>query len=335
MTAPALLAETFRGPFLENAHYGHAVISDGLGVVEAWGEAEAVVLPRSSSKMIQALPLVASGAADHFGLTEKQLALACASHEGAPEHVSAVSDWLHDLDLGEADLRCGPQPSRDSTLKLQMIRDSEAPCRLHNNCSGKHAGFLTYGKFIKAGSDYVDPDNPVQRACREMFETVTGQDSPGFGIDGCSAPNFATTVAAMAKAMAWYATAHTREDTLSVAGARLVGAMYKHPGMVAGRGRACTLLMQAANQPVAIKTGADGYFVAILPQQGLGVALKIADGTTRASESAIAAILVKLGVVDAEHPDVTRFLCPELRNWDGMAVGQVRPAPGLMVRDRS
>ncbi|WP_425097751.1 asparaginase [Tropicibacter sp. S64] len=330
MTAPALLAQTFRGPFLENAHLGHAVISDTLGVVEAWGEAEAVVLPRSSSKMIQALPLVASGAADRFGLTEKQLALACASHEGAPEHVSAVADWLSTLDLGEPDLICGPQPSRDTDLKLQMIRDHEVPCRLHNNCSGKHTGFLTLGKFLGAGPDYVDPAHPVQKSCLDLFETVTGLESPGYGVDGCSAPNYATTVAAMARAMAWYATAHTRDDSLSKAGARLVQAMYAWPEMVAGRGRACTLLMRAANQPVAVKTGADGYFVAILPQQGLGVALKIADGTTRAAECAMAAILVKLGVVDAGHPDVRRFLNPDILNWDGLVVGKVQPAASLL-----
>ncbi|WP_136443343.1 asparaginase [Pacificoceanicola onchidii] len=326
MTAPALLAETYRGPFLENAHFGHAVISDALGVVEAWGEGETIVLPRSSSKMIQALPLVASGAADHFHLTEAQLALACASHEGAPLHVEAVSKWLNDLGYNEPDLICGPQTSRDKELKLQMIRDGEKPCRIHNNCSGKHAGFLTLTKYLQAGADYVDPAHPVQKTCRDVFETITDRDSPGFGVDGCSAPNFATSVAAMAKGMAWFAGAHKREDALSVAGARLVQAMYAHPMMVAGHGRACTLLMRAANQPVAIKTGADGYFIAILPEQELGVALKVADGTTRAAESAIAAILVKLGVVDANHPDVQRFLCPDIRNWDGLVTGQVRPA---------
>ena len=330
MTTPARLVETYRGPFLENTHLGHVVISDSKGIVEEWGDPDAVVLPRSSSKMIQALPLVTSGAADARRLSERQLALACASHQGAPMHVAAVSDWLADLGLSEADLRCGPQPSRDKDLKLQMIRDGEKPCQLHNNCSGKHAGFLTLGQHIGAGPDYIDPDHPVQKACLEAFETVTDQDSPGFGIDGCSAPNHATTMQAMARAMAWFATAHERSDTLSRAGARLAAAMYAHPDMVAGEGRACTLLMRAAKERIAIKTGADGYFVAILPERGLGVALKIADGTTRASESAMSAVLVRLGVADASHPDVARFLNPEITNWRGTVTGAVRPLPDLL-----
>lgn len=330
MTAPELLVETFRGPFLENAHLGHAVISDSKGIVRAWGDPKAVVLPRSSSKMIQALPLVASGAAERFRLTERQLALACASHQGARDHVSAVSKWLSDLGLSESDLRCGPQPTRDKKLKLQMIRDGEAPCQLHNNCSGKHAGFLTLGKHLGAGPEYVDPDHPVQTAGLDAFETVTDLKSPGFGIDGCSAPNYATTVEAMSRAMAWFATAHTRDDGLSRAGARLAAAMYSYPEMVAGEGRACTVLMRAANQPLALKTGADGYFTAILPEMGLGIALKIADGTTVASESAVAAILVKLGVLSADDPDVQSFLCPEIRNRRGILAGHVRPSNDLL-----
>lgn len=331
MTAPAKLAESFRGAFLENTHLGHAVISDAKGIVHSWGDPKAVVLPRSSSKMIQALPLLTSGAASKHGLTERQLALACASHQGAPLHVEAVSAWLADLGLGEPDLRCGAQATRDKELKLQMIRDGEAPCQLHNNCSGKHAGFLTLGQHLGAGPEYIDPDHPVQQACLDAFETVTDMASPGFGIDGCSAPNYATTIEAMARAMAWFATAHQRSDTLSKAGADLAAAMYRYPEMVAGETRACTLLMRAANQPVALKTGADGYFIAILPQQGLGVALKICDGTTRASESAIAAILVRLGAVDAKHPDVQSFLNPEIRNWRGVLTGNLAPSGALLA----
>ncbi|MCR8548296.1 asparaginase [Salipiger sp. P9] len=319
------MVEIHRGPLAESFHSGHAVICDSAGqIVRAWGDPEALILPRSSAKMIQALPLVASGAADTHGLTVPQLALACASHQGAPVHVAAVTAWLADLGLGDDDLRCGPEPSRDKQLRFAMIRDGQSPCQVHNNCSGKHAGFLTLARHLGAGPEYVEPDHPVQTAVKEAFETVTGQDSPGFGIDGCSAPNFATTMHGMARAMAWYAGAGQRDDTLSRAAARLVEAMIAHPLLVAGEGRACTLLMRAAKEPVAIKTGAEGYFIAILPQRGLGVALKIADGATRASEAAFAAILVQLGVLDAGHPDVKRFLNPEIRNKRGIVTGEIR-----------
>lgn len=329
MTAVPMV-EIHRGPVVESWHAGHAVICDGSGqIVDAWGDPEAVVLPRSSSKMIQALPLVASGAARAAGLGADRLALACASHEGAPLHARLVEAWLAERGLSETDLICGPQPSRDKDLRFSMIREGRAPGRVLNTCSGKHTGFLTLAQHLKAGPDYVDPAHPVQVACREAFEEVTGESSPGFGIDGCSAPNFATTMGGMARAMAFYASAGARGDAQSRAAAELVAAMIAHPVLVAGEGRACTLLMRAAKEPVAIKTGAEGYFVAILPERGMGVAVKIADGATRAAECVIAALLVRLGVLEAGHPDVARFLNPPVRNWDGLVTGEIRPVAGL------
>ena len=331
-TSPDTLVEIVRGPFAESVHAGHAVVCDGTGaIVQAWGDPAAVVLPRSSAKMIQALPLVTSGAAAAAGLDDRRLALACGSHQGAPMHVEAVAGWLAELGLDDNALRCGPQPSRDTALKLRMIRAGDAPCQVHNNCSGKHAGFLTLSRHLGAGPDYVDPDHPVQRACREAFETVTGETSPGFGIDGCSAPNFACTITGMGRAMGWFATAHGRGDAQSRAAAQLVGAMIAHPEMVAGEGRACTRLMRAAAEPVALKTGAEGYFVAILQGRGLGVAVKIADGATRAAECAVTAILVRLGALEADHPEVRAFLAPEIRNWRGVATGAIRPAASLSI----
>jgi L-asparaginase II len=329
MTAEPMV-EIHRGPVVESRHTGHAVICDGTGqIVAAWGDPKAVVLPRSSSKMVQALPLVSSGAARALGLEDRRLALACASHQGAPLHVHAVQNWLTEIGCHEQDLICGPQPSRDKDLRLSMIRDGQTPGRILNNCSGKHTGFLTLSRHLGGGADYVAPDHPVQQACHAAFEEVTGEASLGFGIDGCSAPNFATTMLGMARAMAFFATAAQRGDVQSRAAASLVVAMIAHPVMVAGEGRACTLLMRAAKEPVALKTGAEGYFVAILPQRGMGIALKIADGATRASECAIAALLVRLGALDPGHPDVTQFLNPTIRNWDGVVTGEIRPVAGL------
>lgn len=330
-TMPAPLAEIWRGPFAESLHMGHVVICGPDGdITESWGDPQAVVLPRSSSKMIQALPLVASGAADAHGLTERQLALACASHQGATIHVEAVQAWLRDLGLSDADLRCGPEMTRDRDLAREMIKHDESPCQWHNNCSGKHSGFLTLNRHLGGGPEYVQTDHPVQQACLDAFETVTAESSPGYGIDGCSAPNYATTMHGMARAMAFYATAHHRSDSLSQAAARLTAAMYAHPEMVAGEGRACTLLMRAATEPLALKTGAEGYFIAILPQRGMGLALKVQDGATRASECALAALLVRLGVVDAQDPSVVQFLNPEIVNRRGIVTGQIRPAADLM-----
>lgn len=187
------IAEAWRGGILESTHTGHAVICDETGqIVQSWGNPLAVIFPRSSCKMLQALPLIESGAADAAGLTPRQLALSCASHEGAALHTHAVSDWLADLGLSEGDLRCGSHEPYDRTERNRLILSHEKPCQLHNNCSGKHAGFVTLNRHLKAGSEYVEVDHPVQRAVKDAFEDTTGETSPGYGIDGCSAPNYAT-----------------------------------------------------------------------------------------------------------------------------------------------
>ncbi|WP_371055624.1 asparaginase [Rhodosalinus sp. K401] len=329
MPDATLMTEVHRGPFLESRHAGHAVIANLSGVLEAWGDPDAVILPRSSVKMIQALPLVASGAAREAGLGSEQLALACASHNGAAIHTGRVAAWLDSLGMGEAELRCGPQMPDDREAKFALIRAHEQPSQIHNNCSGKHAGMLTLARHLGAGPDYVAPDHPVQRACRSAFEEVTGEPSPGYGIDGCSVPNFATRLSALARAMAWFATAEQRADSASRAAAELVAAMMAHPDLVAGEGRACTELMRAAGGRAAIKTGAEGVFTAILPEMGLGIALKIADGATRASECAMAALLVRLGVLEAGDPAVRRRMDAPIRNRRGIETGSIRPADAL------
>lgn len=332
MTSATPLAEIWRGEFLESVHLGHAVVCDGSGeIVQAWGNVDEIVLPRSSSKMIQGLPLITSGAADAAGLTTQQLALACASHQGAAIHTDPVSRWLEDLGLSEENMRCGPQMPNDEPAKTDLIKTDASPCQIHNNCSGKHAGFLTLTKHLKAGPEYVDPTHPVQKACLDAFEEVTQLTSPGFGIDGCSAPNFASTLHGVARAMGFFASAHTRSDTVSSAAARLTEAMALHPELVAGETRACTELMRAMGGKVAIKTGAEAFYVAILPEQQLGIALKVADGTTRGAECAIAALLVRLGVLDANHPATLKRMNAPITNWRGTLTGYIRPAVSLLV----
>ena len=268
-------------------HLGHAVICNGAGeIVQAWGNADEIVLPRSSSKMLQGIPLITSGAADAAGLSTEQLALACASHQGAAIHTDRVSAWLNDLGLCDDDMRCGPQMPSDNPAKTELIKTDASPCQIHNNCSGKHAGFLTLTKHLKAGPEYIDPTHPVQKACLDAFEETTQLTSPGFGIDGCSAPNFASSLHGIARAMG-------------------------------GR--------------TAIKTGAEAFYVAILPEQQLGIALKVADGTTRGAECAIAAFLVRAGVLDRNHPATLKRMNAPITNWRGTLTGYIRPAAGLLA----
>lgn len=330
MVASINVAEVWRGPFLESLHRGRAVICDSSGdVVAAWGDAGATILPRSSCKMLQALPMVESGAASHFNLGPEQLALACASHQGAQIHTRSVVRWLGVIERQEGDLACGPEIPRDRADSDALVLEGEQEGRRHNNCSGKHTGFLTLERHIGGGLDYVDLDHPVQRAVKAAFEDMTGEDSPGYGIDGCSAPNFGTSLRGLATAMARMADPSNLGTVRAEAARALVAAMKAHPDLVAGEGRACTELMRAMPGPGVVKTGAEGVFAAILPDRGLGVAVKVDDGATRASECAMTALLVRLGAIAEDHPAAQARLRPVLRNRDGLDIGHISPASDI------
>jgi L-asparaginase II len=329
--AAAEMVQLWRGGMLESTHRGHAVICDAAGqIVESWGDPARVIFPRSSCKMLQALPLLESGAAAAVGLTDAHVALSCASHQGAALHVGMARDWLADLGLAEADLRCGSHEPYDRAERDRLILAHEGPCQLHNNCSGKHSGFLTTVKHLKAGPEYVELDHPLQRAVKAAFEEVTGEDSPGFGIDGCSAPNFATTVAGLARAMSAFAAAKEDGSVRDRAMHRLTRSMAAYPDLVAGEGRACTELMRSMDGRVAIKTGAEAVFVAIVPEKKLGIALKIEDGNSRASEAALVALLARIGVLDADHPMAQKRLPAPQMNCRGLRTGELRLAAGFL-----
>lgn len=325
------MVEVWRGALLESSHSGHAVVCDSAGrIVASWGDPAAAIYPRSSCKMIQALPLITSGAADRYGLTTEQLALACASHNGAAIHTDRVEKWLDQLGLAESDFRCGPQDPADTEAHEALIRAGRKPCQIHNNCSGKHSGFLTLNQYMGGGPEYTEVDHPVQQAALAAFEETTGEGSPGYGIDGCSAPNFATSVHGLARAMAWFASASARSDRASLAAARLTQAMMTHPELVAGEGRSCTRLMRELKGKAAVKTGAEGVFTAILPERQLGIALKISDGATRASECVLVALLIGLGMLDRDNPVARDYSDARITSRRGLDAGMIRPAAGLV-----
>ena len=331
MSDAVAMAEVWRGAFLESVHRGHAVICDSKGdILAAWGDADALILPRSSSKMIQALPLVESGAADSMGLQSRHLALACASHQAAAIHVEPVTKWLKALGLEDSDLRCGPQAPRDPDMLHRLIREGRQPQRVHNNCSGKHCGFLTLSRHLGSGPEYVERDHPVQIRVAEAFQHVTGMESPGHAVDGCSAPNHATRLRGLARAMAYFAAADPDSGNgRQRAAARLVRAMIRHPELVGGEGRACTALMRAAGGRAAVKIGAEGVYAAIIPEQKIGIALKIEDGAKRAAEVAMAALLKHVGILAPEHPVLDSWMRQRLTNFAGLETGWMHPAAGF------
>ena len=319
------MVELWRGGLLESLHHGHAVICDAKGqIVESWGNPAEIIFPRSSCKMVQALPLMESGAFDAAGLTKAHAALACASHQGSGLHTTLARTWLEGLGLSETDLRCGAQEPGDKVERNRLIRADESPCQYHNNCSGKHSAMLTMSRHLKAGPEYTEIDHPLQVQIKQAFEEVTEEVSPAWGIDGCSAPNFATSLHGLARAMGRFAGATGTGDARDRAMHRLTRAMATYPELVAGDTTCDTELMRAMDGRVTIKGGAEAVHVAIIPALQMGVALKIVDGGTRASDAMIAALLVRLGVLDADHKYTSKRLNSVQKNWRGIETGALK-----------
>lgn len=327
---PIPMVEVWRGDRIESLHRGDAVVVDARGgVVAAFGDPGRVIYPRSACKMVQALPLIESGAADASGLRSEELALACASHQGSARHARAVSQWLDRLGLMESDLRCGPQEPSDRQTRHKLLLAGESYSQLHNNCSGKHAGFLTLNRFLEGRSNYIEPDHPVQCLVRDAFESMTGEKISGVAIDGCSAPNFATSLIGLATAMARMADPSALTAARANAANRLLLAMASHPQLIGGTGRACTELGVALAGRAVVKTGAEGVFVAILRERGLGIALKIEDGGQRAAEAAIAGLLVRSRELPEAHPMVEKRLFAPIRNRRQIVTGRLHPHEAL------
>ncbi|MEM1298345.1 MAG: asparaginase [Pseudomonadota bacterium] len=331
--ANPVLAEIWRGPVLECVHRGTAVVCRPDGeVVAAWGDPARRVLPRSSCKMVQALPLVESGAADAAGLTDRHLALACASHQGAAVHTDLAGEWLAHLGLGEPDLRCGPQIPDDGEARHGLRARGEAPCQLHNNCSGKHSGMLTLNQHLGGEAEYLEVEHPVQRAVAQVTAETHREELGDHAIDGCSAPNFVVSLQGLATAMAGFARPEEAFTSARIDAAhRLRNAMIAHPVLVAGDKRACTKLMRATGAKAAVKTGAEGVFVGILPEAGLGIALKIDDGSTRGSHAAITALLARYEALDREDPVYLEYAYAPLLNRRDIDCGRIRAAPDLLA----
>jgi L-asparaginase II len=321
-----ILVEITRGKLIESVHRGAVAIADAEGTIRfARGDVLTPICPRSALKPLQALPLIETGAADAFALTDTEIALACSSHTGEAMHVAAVAAWLKRIDCGVDDLACGPQVPRDEPTWLEMAKRGERPSRLHNNCSGKHAGFLTLARHIKAGiAGYEHIEHPVQEAVEATLKRLTGMTELPWLVDGCAAVNFCLPLANFARALAKMA------GGLTPGAARIVAAMIAHPDAVAGTGQACTELMRACGGKAAVKLGAEGVYAAIIPELGLGVALKIDDGAGRAAETAIATLLTGLKVADGRAADYVRA---PILNTRGTKVGERRSTPALTQAD--
>ena len=331
MTNP-ILVEITRGPLVESIHRGAVAVSDAGGRLRlSVGDVERPIFPRSALKPIQAVPLIESGAADMFGLSDEELALACASHSGEPQHTERVAAWQSRIGCSVADLACGPHRPMHEPTAFQMIAKGQRWTSLHNNCSGKHTGFMTLSRGLGTPvAGYQQLEHPVQRRVEQTLKEMAELSGPlPHSVDGCTVPNFALPLAALARAVAAFADPSVLAPDRAKACARIISAMTAHPELIAGTGRPCTLLMRQA-PGIAVKTGAEGVYVAILPALGLGVALKIDDGTARASETTMAAVLIALGAVGDEGSAQGLAYAPVL-NTRGVRVGERRVPQGVLA----
>ncbi|MBL8287946.1 MAG: asparaginase [Rubrivivax sp.] len=344
MNANPVLAEVLRGGIAESFHRGAVAVVDAQGRVHtAIGDIERPIFPRSAVKVLQALPLVASGAAERFGLTDAELALACASHGGEPQHTETARAMLAKAGLGPEALECGTHWPYHEGSQRALAAAGQQPSALHNNCSGKHAGFVCLGCALAGRSGaadfvrgYVQPGHPVMREVTASLQDATGFDlaATARGTDGCSIPTLAVPLRHLAHAFAKVATGVGLDADRARAARRLREAVARAPAMVGGSGRFDSRVAERLGERVFCKVGAEGVYCAALPQQGLGVALKMDDGNTaRAAEVVMAALIERLvpPAGDDEAAFVGALADVTLRNWNGIEVGRLR-AGGALAR---
>jgi L-asparaginase II len=342
MNANPVLVEALRGGVVESMHRGAVAVVDADGHLHsALGDITRPIFPRSAVKVLQALPLVESGAAAHWQLSDEELAIACASHNGEAVHAQTAAGMLAKAGLDVQALECGTHwPYLDGAIKA-MAADHQRPSALHNNCSGKHAGFVCLGCWMAKESDrrdflrgYVKPEHPVMREVTAALQASTGYDlkHAAVGVDGCSIPTYAIPLRHLAHAFARVGTGIGLRPGHAKAALRLCLAVAAAPMMVAGTGRFDTLVMQHFGGRVFCKVGAEGVYCAALPQLGLGVAIKMDDGNNaRACEVVMAALIeALLPLSDADALFMQGFSRLRMRNWNGIEVGQLR-ATGLQT----
>lgn len=330
MTDPVLV-EILRGGIVESRHRGALAVVDADGqIVLSMGDVERPVFPRSAVKAIQALPLVESGAADAYGFEAADLALACASHSAESAHIERARSMLARGGLDESALECGVHWPSERSVLLAMARAGQEPTAIHNNCSGKHAGFLCTCRYLGiATKDYISARHSFQEIERRVLEDVTGapHDESNRATDGCSIPTYAIPLEALARGFARMVSGRGMAAQRASAAKRLVEACMAEPFFVAGTGRACTELMKLAPGRIFVKTGAEGVFCGGLPELGFGFALKCDDGATRASEAMVAALLSKLLDFDPVLSGRLDVMANRRQyNWSGIETGEIRAA---------
>lgn len=333
-----LLAAVRRGGFDESLHLGHVAVVDASGGLRlAAGEPDVEIFLRSAAKPFQALALVVSGAMERFSLTAEDLAVACASHTAEPVHLAQVEHLLAQAGVPERWLQCGAHPPGDREEAQRLRESGQRPTSLHSNCSGKHAGMLAVARTLGADpGTYLSPDAPGQQLVLRLLAQTMDLDPSqiAIAVDGCSAPVFRMPLRALGLGFARLAQPETVEEPLRSALARVRDAMLAHPYLVAGRARIGPELMAAGRPRLVAKTGAEAVFGVGDCARGLGLAIKVADGSERAVGPALVEALLQAGFLqESEVGGLSGYHHPQLRNYAGILVGDIEPRVRLRVME--
>lgn len=326
-----LFVEVTRNNTVESRHFGAAVVCDYKGaVVQSWGDIEGLIFPRSALKPMLAIHLVESGASAHYSLSDAELSLACSSHQGEHMHQTLVQSWLSRLGLTEQHLACGAVLPEHTESAHQLLASGQQGCRIHHNCSGKHTGFLTTAQHLDISlDDYHRADHPLQQLSLDILSDLANIDIKQYpmGIDGCGLPAPTMPLIQLGRATARFAKPADLSDERAQAICHLHEAITNEPLYIAGHGSVVSELNEVTKGSVLAKTGAEGVITAALPEQGLGIAVKIADGSNRARSVALLAILDYLGALtEEEKHQLQTHIAPTIANSRDLIVGDIRPA---------
>jgi L-asparaginase II len=323
------MVEVWRGPVVESVHAGVAAVANADGeIIAGWGDTGLVTFPRSALKPVQAIALVETGAHARSGLGTRQLAMTCASHRAEPMHVELVAGWLATLGLPQEALVCGADRPADVAAADAAVIDGQPRQRIFHNCSGKHCGLLALSRAQGWDIDGYDRlQHPAQQAYLDALSELAGTDAAAmpWGIDGCGLPAPAMPVHTAARLIARHAGARASSPGRRRAIGTIHDAMRAHPELLSGTGQAGVLIARATGGRILVKTGAEGFITALVPGQGLGIALKIADGEQRARVPTLLAVLRTLRLIDTAAQQALAALAePPVLNSAGDRVGGIR-----------
>ncbi len=326
MTDPVLV-EVTRGGIVESRHAGaYAVVGPGGEVLASAGDIDRPVFPRSAIKALQCLPAVEAGVVDAYGMSQEEIALACASHNGEPDHVRVARSGLAKAGLGEQAFECGAHWPFPGEVSRTMAVAGEQAGQVHNNCSGKHTFMLAFAKRLGVDpTGYIGRNHPVQQAIEQLIGDMCDYDltHTPCGIDGCSVPTWAIPLRNIALGFQRFGSAEGLNEGRAKACRQIIAAVAAHPFMVAGTGRFCTDLMSAVPRAF-VKTGAEGVFCATIAHAGIGIALKCDDGAGRAAEALLAGVMSRLECwTDDETASLQAMSDVAVKNWNGIETGHV------------